>query len=119
MFEVRGTFCFSFFDPRVPLCTTTARAGAFLSFLPPDLPSTSTILGATVTYQCDHLSAIRALEDSFDVCAIGIGQVEPEHVQVVFRVFGNAETCAFKWQHRVTRGGGVGGGLVENVLARL
>ncbi len=93
MFEEHSLFPFLI---REFLCVPQqlARARSFLP--PPDLPSTSTILGATVAYQCDHLSTIRALEDSFDVCAIGIGQVEPEHVQVVFRVFGNAETCAFK-----------------------
>lgn len=56
----------------------------------------STIFRAAVTNQCDHLSPVRALEDNFDICAIGIRQAEPEHVQVVLRVFRNAETRAFE-----------------------
>jgi hypothetical protein len=47
----------------------------------------STILGATVTYQRDHLSTVRPLENGLDICAIGIGKAESEHVQVVFRMF--------------------------------
>jgi hypothetical protein len=62
------------------------------------IPSTdllSTVLGAAITYKGDHLSAIRALKDGFDICAIGVGKTESERVQVVFRVFRNAKTCAF------------------------
>jgi hypothetical protein len=63
--EVRGTFLrFSFFDPRVLHHNSHARA---CSFLPPIVFYLSTILRATVTNQGDHLSSIRALEDSFDV----------------------------------------------------
>jgi hypothetical protein len=47
----------------------------------------STILSATVTYQRDHLSTVRPLENGFDICAIGIGKSEPEYIQVVLWVF--------------------------------
>ena len=47
----------------------------------------STILCATVTYQRDHLSPVGPLENGFDVCAIDIGQTEPEDIQVVLGVF--------------------------------
>jgi len=54
----------------------------------PDLPSSSlsTILGATVTYQGDHLSPVRAGQNSFNVCAVRVVKAEPEHGQVIFRV---------------------------------
>lgn len=55
----------------------------------------STILGATVTYQRDHLPAIRAVEDSFYICTIGVGKTEFEYVEVVLRVFRDAQTRAF------------------------
>jgi hypothetical protein len=90
--HVRGTFlCFSLFDPRG---SSVPQQLATRAFLPIEL-LLSTVLCATITYQCDHLSAIRALEDSFDVCTIGVGQAEPKHVQVVLWVFRDAETCAF------------------------
>jgi hypothetical protein len=54
------------------------------------------VLRAAVTYQCDHLPAIRAVEDRFDICAIGVGKTEFEYVQVIFRVFRHAQTCAFE-----------------------
>ena len=63
----------------------------------PAHPFLSTILGATVTYQCDHLTAIRAVEDSFDICTIGVRKPEFEYVEVVLRVFRDAQTCAF-WE---------------------
>lgn len=82
----------------------TTYVRAFLSPSPPDLPSVtcqssllSTVLGATVTNQCDHLSAVRALEDSFDICTICVGKAEPKHVQVVLWVFRNAEARADKY----------------------
>jgi hypothetical protein len=61
-----------------PLPVAFAFAFPFPSFLPFFLPASfsdllSTILGATVTYQSDHLASARALEDCFDVCAIGVG----------------------------------------------
>ena len=68
-------------SPRSSFCLSTVRL--------------STVLGATVTNQCDHLSAVRALEDSFDICTIGVGKAEPEHVQVVLWMFRNAEARAF------------------------
>lgn len=81
-----------------PHTQTRARSSPLTS---PDLPSVtclsslSTVLGATVTNQCDHLSAVRALEDSFDICTICVGKAEPKHVQVVLWVFRNAEARAF------------------------
>lgn len=77
---------------------TLTRARSSLSLPPIFFLSTvrlSTVLGATVTNQCDHLSAVRALEDSFDICTIGVGKAEPEHVQVVLWMFRNAEARAF------------------------
>jgi len=110
IYDVRGTFsAFPFLIreniPPLSVCTTqqaihiNTRARAFLS-LPPPIFFLSTVLGATVTNQCDHLSAVRALEDSFDICTIGVGKAEPEHVQVVLWVFRNAEARAF-WRERV------------------
>ena len=58
-------------------------------------PFLSTILGATVTYQCDHPPAIRAVEDRFDICTIGVGKTKFEYVEVVLRMLRNAQTRAF------------------------
>lgn len=87
----QGTFFVFFFPFSSEISLSLAPE---LAFLPP-IFFLSTILGATVTYQCDHLSAIRALQHHFNVHAIGIGKAEPEHVQVVLRVFRYAETRAF------------------------
>ncbi len=85
---------------------------------PPSCPSVrllSTILGATVAYQCDHLPAIRAVEDHFDICTIGVGKTEFKYVEVVLRMFRNAQTGAFwlvdkKVSSIPNKGGGEGKG---------
>lgn len=70
--------------------TSTPRLrSSYASFLP------LAVLRAAVTYQCDHLPTIRAVEDSFDICAIGVGKAEFEYVEVIFRVLRHAQTRAF------------------------
>jgi hypothetical protein len=39
--------------------------------------------GCAAAYQRDHLSTVQSLENGFDICAIGIGKAESEHIQVV------------------------------------
>jgi hypothetical protein len=58
----------------------------------------STILGAAITYQSDHLPAVRAFEDDFDICAIGVREAESKRVEVILWMFRNSKTCAFIFQ---------------------
>jgi hypothetical protein len=103
-----GNFPFFLFFPFVTVTsyytfiTTVSRCfgddpHSNISFATRVVPLLSTILGAAVTYQCDHPTAIRAVEDRFDICAIGIGKTEFEYVEVVLRMFRNTQTRAFFW----------------------